>query len=257
VADENVLVHLVGERVREPVYEMPAVWIAPELREAAQNAGALVFDAISIVGSHLAESSRRHASALLGRQELHTLLEHLRASVPSLVKEIGGDGLPLASVQRVFELLLRERVWPRDTVATLEAIVDAAAQTRDPRELAETVRRKLVPLQLQRRGLRSLDALIVAPDFEAELQRWLVDGMPAPHAEMALTVRRVAQDYVTRVARERAALVCGAPLRAALADLIARFGLILDVYAYGELPPALELRPLVVLESPRPQAISA
>ena len=56
---------------------------------------------------------------------------------------------------------------------------------------------------------------------------------------------------------ERAALVCGAPLRAALADLIARFGLILDVYAYGELPPALELRPLVVLESPRPQAISA
>jgi len=257
VADENVLVHLVGERVREPVYEMPAVWIAPELRETAQNAGALVFDAISIVGSHLAESSRRHASALLGRQELHTLLEHLRASVPSLVKEIGGDGLPLASVQRVFELLLRERDWPRDTVATLEAIVDAAAQTRDPRELAETVRRKLVPLQLQRRGLRSLDALIVAPDFEAELQRWLVDGMPAPHAEMALTVRRVAQDYVTRVARERAALVCGAPLRAALADLIARFGLILDVYAYGELPPALELRPLVVLESPRPQAISA
>ena len=257
VADENVLVHLVGERVREPVYEMPAVWIAPELRETAQNAGALVFDAMSIVGSHLAESSRRHASALLGRQELHTLLEHLRASVPSLVKEIGGDGLPLASVQRVFELLLRERVWPRDTVATLEAIVDAAAQTRDPRELAETVRRKLVPLQLQRRGLRSLDALIVAPDFEAELQRWLVDGMPAPHAEMALTVRRVAQDYVTRVARERAALVCGAPLRAALADLIARFGLILDVYAYGELPPALELRPLVVLESPRPQAISA
>ena len=106
------------------------------------------------------------------------------------MKEIGGDGLPLASVQRVFELLLRERVWPRDTVATLEAIVDAAAQTRDPRELAETVRRKLVPLQLQRRGLRSLDALIVAPDFEAELQRWLVDGMPAPHAEMALTVRR-------------------------------------------------------------------
>jgi flagellar biosynthesis protein FlhA len=257
VADENVLVHLVGERVREPVYEMPAVWIAPELRETAQNAGALVFDAISIVGSHLAESSRRHASALLGRQELHTLLEHLRASVPSLVKEIGGDGLPLASVQRVFELLLRERVWPRDTVATLEAIVDAAAQTRDPRELAETVRRKLVPLQLQRRGLRSLDALIVAPDFEAELQRWLVDGMPAPHAEMALTVRRVAQDYVTRVARERAALVCGAPLRPALADLIARFGLILDVYAYGELPPALELRPLVVLDSPRPQAISA
>ena len=143
------------------------------------------------------------------------------------------------------------------TTCTTGNTAPRRSRWKQPRELAETVRRKLVPLQLQRRGLRSLDALIVAPDFEAELQRWLVDGMPAPHAEMALTVRRVAQDYVTRVARERAALVCGAPLRAALADLIARFGLILDVYAYGELPPALELRPLVVLESPRPQAISA
>lgn len=248
VADEAILGLLGGERVREPVYGMPATWLEPHRRDAATAAGALVFDPISIVGSHLAEIARSHASSLLGRQELQTLVEHLRSSVPSLIKEIGGDALPLATVQRVFEALLRERIWPRDPVATLEALVDASALTRDPRELAEAVRRKVVPGLLRRRALAALEPLIIEPAFEAELQAWLVDGTFAPHPETAAHVRAVAGTYATRVARERSALVCTATLRAALSDFLQRFGLRLDVYPYGELPPELELRPAMILE---------
>jgi flagellar biosynthesis protein FlhA len=248
LADEAILALLGGERVREPVYGMSATWLEPQRRDAATAAGALVFDPISIVGSHLAEIARSHASALLGRQELQTLVEHLRASVPSLIKEIGGDALPLATVQRVFEALLRERIWPRDPVATLEALVDASAVTRDPRELAEAVRRKVVPGLLRRRALAALEPLIIEPAFEAELQAWLVDGTFAPHPETAAHVRSVAGTYATRVARERSALICTATLRAALADFLQRFGLRLDVYAFGELPPELELRPAMILE---------
>ncbi len=250
VADEAILGLLGGERVREPVYGMPAVWLEPSRRDAATAAGALVFDPISIVGSHLAEIARTHASSLLGRQELQTLVEHLRASVPSLMKEIGGDALPLALVQRVFEALLRERIWPRDPVATLEALVDASAATRDPRELTEAVRRKVVPGLLRRRSLTALEPLIVEPAFEAELQAWLVEGTFAPHPETAAHLRSVVGMYATRVARERAALVCTATLRAALSEFLQRFGFRLDVYAYGELPPELELRPAMILERP-------
>jgi flagellar biosynthesis protein FlhA len=250
VADEAILARIGGERVREPVYGMSAAWIGFDERDAATGAGALVFDPVSIVGSHLAEIARQSASELLGRQELHTLLEHLRASVPSLVKEVGGDGLPYATVHRVFELLLRERVWPRDTVATLEALVDAAHSTRDARELYEAVRRKLVPAHLRRRPSGTLEPLIVEPGFEAELQAWLVDGSLAPQPETAVHVRDAAVRYASLVARERAALVCTAPLRAALSDFLARSGIRLDVYAYGELPPELDLRPASLLERP-------
>src|ERR1700686_1987369 len=59
VADDRVLVTMEGEATREPVYGLPARWIAPEFRDAAQSAGALVFDPIAIVGSHLAETVRR------------------------------------------------------------------------------------------------------------------------------------------------------------------------------------------------------
>jgi flagellar biosynthesis protein FlhA len=248
VADEAVLAQLHGERVLEPVYGMPGVWIAPDDREFATVNGALVFDPISVVGSHLAEVARSHAAELLGRQELHTLLEHLRASVPSLVKELGTDALPYATVHRVYESLLRERAWPRDSVATLEALVDASTSVRDPRDLTEAVRRKIVPHLIRRRGIAQLEPIVMEPEFESELHGWLVSGSIVPSAELALHVRGSIEAYAQRVARERAALVCTAALRPALADFLHRFGLGVDVYAFGELPPELEIRPASVLE---------
>ncbi|HEY6486421.1 MAG TPA: flagellar biosynthesis protein FlhA, partial [Candidatus Cybelea sp.] len=114
VADEAILTRFSVQIEREPVYSLPAAWIPPDVRESALNAGALVFDPISVLGSHLAEIARTHAAELVGRQELHTLLEHLRSTVPAVVKEIGGEALPFGAVHRTFGLLLREGAWPRD-----------------------------------------------------------------------------------------------------------------------------------------------
>ncbi len=248
VADEAVLAHLGGEAVREPVYGMPATWLPPDDRERAVAGGALVFDPISVIGSHLAEIARMHAADLLGRQELHTLVEHLRTSVPSLVKELGTDALPFATVHRVFESLLAEGAWPRDAIATLEALVDASAVTRDPRELTEAVRRRIVPLALRRRAPAVLEALVVEPDFERELVAWLVEGTLAPQPDAALRVRGIVSAYLARVPRERAALVCGAALRAPLAEFLRRFGYRIEVFAYGELAPEVDLRPAMLLD---------
>ncbi len=248
VAEEAVLVRLGGEAVREPVYGMPATWLAPGDRERAVAGGALVFDPISVIGSHLAEIARMHAADLLGRQELHTLVEHLRASVPSLVKELGTDALPFATVHRVFESLLTEGAWPRDTIATLEALVDASAVTRDPRELTEAVRRRIVPLALRRRTPAVLEALVVEPEFERELVAWLVEGTLAPQPDAAVRVRGIVGAYLARVPRERAALVCGAALRAPLAEFLRRFGYRIEVFSYGELTPEVDLRPAMVLD---------
>jgi flagellar biosynthesis protein FlhA len=248
VADEPVLARLGGESVREPVYGMPATWLAPDDRERAVASGALVFDPISVIGSHLAEIARTHAADLLGRQELHTLVEHLRTSVPSLVKELGTDTLPFATVHRVFESLLAEGAWPRDAIATLEALVDASAVTRDPRELTEAVRRRIVPLALRRRAPAVLEALVVEPEFERELVAWLVEGTLAPQPDAAIRVRGIVGAYLARVPRERAALVCGAALRAPLAEFLRRFGYRIEVFAYGELAPEIDLRPAMVLD---------
>jgi flagellar biosynthesis protein FlhA len=248
VADAEQLRRLGGILESEPVYGLPAAWIDPASRERFISAGALVFDPISILGSHLAEIARTHASALFGRQELQTLLEHLKLRAPALVKEIGGEALPLGAVQRAFLLLLREQAWPRDPIAVLEAMIESAA--RDPSELAEAARRAIVPDLLRRRGIAVLAPLLLDPLFERTLlQAWSNAELLDP--AQTLSLRQRIEAYAARVPRERAAVVCTTPLRPLLADLLQRSGLRLDVFAYGELPPELRLEPAEIV---RPEA---
>ncbi len=243
VADGDRLSRLGCTLEAEPVYGLPAAWIEPASRERLVEAGALVFDPISILGSHVAEVARTHASDLFGRQELQTLLEHLKLRAPALVKEIGGEALPLACVHRAFLALLRERAWPRDPIGVLEAMI--ACGSRDPAELAEAARRSVVPDLLRRRA-RGLQPLLLDPALERSLlQGW--SGAEALDADAALRLRERIETYATRVPRERAAVVCTAALRPLLADLLLRSGLWVEVFAYNELPPELALEPAEVV----------
>jgi flagellar biosynthesis protein FlhA len=248
VADESVLSRFGVVLEREPVYGLPAAWIVPEYRDRAVDAGALVFDPISVLGSHLAEVARIHAAELLGRQELQTLLEHLRSSVPALIKEIGTDALPFGSVHRAFGLLLREGAWPRDPVRVLEAMLEAG--TRDPRELAETARRTIVPELLRRRELHVLEPAIFDAEFERHLIASWSGGIEATLPSIALALRERVERYAARVPRERAAIVCTAALRPLLADFLLRSGIGVGAYAYGELPNDLELTPAEIFAEP-------
>jgi flagellar biosynthesis protein FlhA len=249
VAAPELLERIGGAPTTEPVYGLTARWIASGDRERAQAAGALTFDAISILGSHLAEVARAYAPELFGRQQLQTLVEHLRASVPSVVKDVGTDVLPVASAHRAFTYLLRERAWPRDPVAVFEALADAAATTRDPRELAEAARRVIVPQQLRCDGAQLLRPLIVAPQLESELARmWSADGGLAPDPQTALHVRESVARYAADAANAPHAIVVTAPLRPLLAEFLERALPAVAVYAYAELPPEIALEPVGVVE---------
>ena len=255
VADEAVLARFSVQIEREPVYALPAAWIPPDVREAAVNAGALVFDPISVLGSHLAEIARTHAAELVGRQELCTLLEHLRSTVPALVKEIGGDALPFGSVHRTIGLLLREGAWPRDPIAVFEAMLEAG--TRDPRELAECARRAIIPDLLRRRGVVALEPAIFEPEFEQRLiASWCRYGAEAAEPVTALAVRARIERYAARTPRERAAVVCTSALRPVLADFLLRSGIRIAVYAYGELPNETALVPAEVIAQEETNALA-
>jgi flagellar biosynthesis protein FlhA len=244
VAEEPVVARL-GTVDREPVYGLPAAWIDHADRERAVEAGALVFDPISVLGSHLAEVARTHAAELLGRQELQTLLEHLRASVPAVVKDVGGEALPIGTLHRAFGLLLREGAWPRDPVGVLETMLEAGSA--DAEELAEAARRTVIPALLRRRDVRSLTPIALEPAFERQLlDAWRGGGQPASARSAALLRDRVAE-YAASVPRERATVVCTAALRPLLAGFLLRSGVRVSVYGYGELPPELNLEPVVVL----------
>ncbi len=256
VADEAVLAHFSARIEREPVYGLPAAWIDPPARERAVNAGALVFDPISVLGSHLAEISRAHAAELVGRQELQSVLEHLRATVPALVKEVGGDALPFGALHRAFSLLLREGAWPRDPITVLEAMLEARSD--DPQELAEAARRAIVPDLLRRRAVVQLEPLIFDASFERRLAAaWRGQGTDGLEPGTALALRARIESYGATMPRDRAAVLCTSALRPVLADFLLRSSVRVNVYAYGELPNEIVILPAEVITLEEPNALAS
>ena len=115
-------------------------------RGKADNArakGYTVVDAVSVLGTHLAELIRRHAFELLSRQDTKNILDRVAEENPKVIEDLVPKLLPMAIVQKVFQNLLRERVSIRDAVTILEALGEAAAMTKNPILLTEYARQAI------------------------------------------------------------------------------------------------------------------
>src|SRR6185369_2562384 len=92
---------------------------------------------------HITEIGRTHAHELLGRQEASTLVENFKKSYPKVVEELIPDPLPLGTVVKVLQNLLREQVSIRDLLTIFETLADEASRTKDSELLTESVRKAL------------------------------------------------------------------------------------------------------------------
>jgi flagellar biosynthesis protein FlhA len=132
-----------GVETVEPAFNIPAVWIPEERKEEAKLSGYTVVDDATIMATHLTEVIRKHASELLGRQEVQNLLDNLSRSYPKAVEELMPTLLSLGIVQKVMQNLIRERISIRDLLTIVETLADYAVLTKDPDLLTEYVRNKL------------------------------------------------------------------------------------------------------------------
>ena len=131
-----------GEKTVDPAFGLPALWITEDQREAAERAGYTVVDSPSIIATHLTEIIKRHASEILGRQEIQAILDTLRNDYPAVVDEVSKI-LSLGEIQKVFQGMLAEQVSVRNVVAILETLADFATVSKDLGFLIEKVRQAL------------------------------------------------------------------------------------------------------------------
>lgn len=132
-----------GIPTRDPAFGMTAWWIPTAQTEAARAAGFTVVDAVSVMGTHLGELFRRYAHELFSRQDVKALLDRVTIDNPKAVEDLVPKLLPMSSVQKVLQNLLRERVSIRDASSILEALGEAANSTRNMVLLTEYVRQTL------------------------------------------------------------------------------------------------------------------
>ncbi len=247
---------LPGIRTREPAFGLEATWIAPSLRTQAERQGCAVAAPEAVLGAHLATVVRRHADELLTREHVSDLLAELRTRAPRLLEETVPAIVRPGELQRVMQLLLRERVAVRDLEAVLEAVADAAPRTRDPHALAEAARgalRRSICQQYARsdaEGRPVLSCVVAGEQLDRMVAEatTIIDGEPstALAAEDAAGIVRA----VAAAARPLAnaglpvVVVASRAARAALARMIAPHIPGSAVLAYEELVRGIEVERL-------------
>lgn len=139
----NISGRVDGIPTKEPAFGLDALWISSQKKEEAELAGYTVVDLPTVMATHLTEIIRTHAHELLGRQEAAQLVENFKKTHPKVVEELIPDPLPLGSVVRVLQNLLKEQVSIRDLLTIFENLADEAHRTKDTDVLTEGVRKAL------------------------------------------------------------------------------------------------------------------
>ncbi len=246
IASGRSVVKLEGTATREPAFGLPAVWIPSESADAARTAGYTVVDAVSVLGTHLAEVIKRFAWELFSRQDAKRLLDRVAEENPRLVEDLVPKLLPLATVQKVLQNLLRERVSIRDAGSILEALGEAGGVTRNPVLLTEFVRqsiRRMVAKPYLNPG-GDVAAWFLDPALEREVETAVEHAEHTSHLNMA--PQRI-RDLMERVQRSIGApetsvvLLAGSGARFFLRQLTETNSPNLVVLAHNEIPSGVKV----------------
>jgi flagellar biosynthesis protein FlhA len=235
-----------GIPTKEPAFGIQALWIPTEKADYARTQGYTVVDAVSVLGTHLAELIRRHASELLSRQDTKNILDRVTEENPKVVEDLVPKLLPLATVQKVFQNLLRERVSIRDAVTVLESLGEAAAMTKNPILLTEyarqAIRRMLVKPYLNPSG--ELPAFFVDSQIEQTIERAIEYNEQSSHINLPPPKIREILDKVTRAAGSNdspMAVVTSSSARFYLRQMIEGQIPNLSILSHNEIPSGVKV----------------
>lgn len=243
---------LQGKTTHDPAFGLPAVWIRQDQADAARSSGYTVVDSVSVIGTHLTEVVRRYAHELFTRQDTKTFCDRVAQDNPKLVEDLVPKLLPLATVQRVIQNMLRERVPIRDAVGILEGLGEAAQSSKNPVLLTEyvrqSIRRAIVKQVLTPQG--EIPAYLLDPSIERAVEA------SVEHSELnsVLTMSPEGiRDIVSRLGKkieksESAVVVASAGSRHFLRQLVESSFPNLTVLSHNEIPSECKIRSRGVIE---------
>lgn len=134
---------LSSEPVMDPAFGLTAFWIGEEEKDRAEIMGYTVVDSISVLSTHLQETIKKNFDKILTRQSVKILLENLKKEYPAVIEDINPEVLPLGSIQKVLQTLLKELIPIKDLVLILESLIDYSRVTKNIDVLSEFVRHSL------------------------------------------------------------------------------------------------------------------
>ena len=134
---------LQGILTKDPAFGLESYWITDEEKDRAEMLGYTVVDAISVLSTNLQETLKKNFDKILTRQAVRQLLDNLKKDYPAVVEEIQPDNLPLGTIQKILQNLLKELIPIKDMVQIIESLIDYSKVTKNIDVLTEYVRHSL------------------------------------------------------------------------------------------------------------------
>ncbi|QGZ39273.1 flagellar biosynthesis protein FlhA [Pseudoduganella flava] len=240
---------LPGLATTDPAFGLPATWIDASLRDQAQGMGFTVVDAGTVVATHLNHLITTHASELLGRGEVQSLLDHLGKESPKLIEDLVPKMLSLSALQKVLQNLLSEGVHIRDMRSIIEALAEHTAHTQDPNELTALVRIALGRAIVQQLFPGNAELSVMTLDNRLErllMQALATGGADGAGIEPGLA-DTIAQQAALATQQQEAlgvtpVLLVPGPLRPLLSRFLRRALPQLKVLSHAEIPETKTIR---------------
>ena len=232
-----------GTPTKDPAFGLDAVWIESSQRDQAQSLGYTVVDASTVVATHLSHILQEHADELLGHEEVQQLLDKLSKSAPKLVEDLVPKQLSLATVLKVLQSLLQEKISIRDMRTIAETLAEHAPMSQDAGVLTAASRVALgrsIVQQISGMGA-DLSVVTLEPRLEQILHQTLhggVEGGGGLEPGLAENLHRSLLDETHRqeAAGRPAVLLVSQAVRTLMARFVRHSIPSLHVLAFNEIP---------------------
>ncbi|WP_198305143.1 flagellar biosynthesis protein FlhA [Arcobacter vandammei] len=235
--------NLAGQKVKEPVFNIDAIWINSDQKDDALMKGFTVVDVPSIISTHISEIIRRHAEDIITRQDIVDIVDRLKKDFPIVVEE-AMKVTSYGSLLKVCKDLLHEKIPIVDMLTIIEAIADIAEFTKVPEILLEHVRSKLYRLITQK--FKDIDGVLHIVTIKPELEQQFISKLQEHHgvSQLMLSISEINNlvtktkqllDEVEKKGFTKVAMVVDPVLRKRVSEIYEKFGLSIPVLSHAEL----------------------
>ncbi len=256
--DPQQMESLGGIPTREPAFGLSAYWIPASRRDAAEMLGCTVVEPSAVVATHLTEIIKAHAADILTRQDVQTLLDHIKGQNAAVVQELVPELMTVGEVQKVLQHLLRERIPIRDLGTILETLADYAPRTKDPDQLGELARAALA--RTITRQYLSGDGVLYVMTLEPSLEGRLRESVQPTATGLQLAIDTAFASALLREigsqAEQMAAMgyvpviLCSSQIRLPLRRLIERSMPSVACIAYNEVASGVPVEAVASISVP-------
>jgi flagellar biosynthesis protein FlhA len=234
---------LEGLKVKEPVFNLDAVWIATSKKEEALMKGFTVVDAPTIISTHISEIIKKHAEDIITRQDIVNIIDRLKKDFPIVIEE-AMKVTSYGSLLKVSRDLLHEKIPIIDMLTIIEAVADIAEFTKAPEILLEHVRAKLYRLITQK--FKDTDGILHIVTIKPELEQQFIGKLQEHHgvSQLMLSIAEI-NNLVTKTKKlldaieakgfSKITMVVDPVLRKRISEIYEKFGLQVSVLSHAEL----------------------